>query len=84
MIFDVTTGANTLKGTPNAVVIDDGNFDCDGDGVADPNIILDIGGSGYFGSTAAASVLSPQLLRELSLSDTVGGSGGEAKALVLQ
>lgn len=84
VIFDVTTGANTLKGTANAVVIDDGNFDCDGDGVADPNIILGIGGSGYSGSTAAASVLSPQLLRGLSLSDTVGGPGGEAKAVVLQ
>ena len=84
VVFDVTSGANTLKGTPNAVVTDNGNFDCDGDGVADPNIILDIGGSGYSGSTAAASVLSAQLLRELSLSDTVGGPGGEAKAVVLQ
>ena len=37
-IFDAETGANTLVGNQN-VVIDNGDFDCNGDGVADPNII---------------------------------------------
>lgn len=37
-IFDVTTGANTLEGNQN-VVLDNGDFDCDGDGAADPNVI---------------------------------------------
>ncbi|OLC76286.1 MAG: hypothetical protein AUH78_07030 [Gemmatimonadetes bacterium 13_1_40CM_4_69_8] len=38
LAFDVTTGANILVGNQN-VVVDNGSFDCDGDGVADPNII---------------------------------------------
>ncbi len=42
LIFDVPTGANTVVGNTN-VVIDNGAFDCDGDGVNDPNII---GGKG--------------------------------------
>ncbi len=37
-IFDETTGANTFVGNRN-VVADDGNFDCNGDGIADPNIL---------------------------------------------
>ena len=36
--FDVATGANTYIGNKN-VVVDDGDFDCDGDGVSDPNVI---------------------------------------------
>ncbi len=36
--FAAATGANTLVGNKN-VVADNGNFDCDGDGVVDPNII---------------------------------------------
>lgn len=36
--FAELTGANTLVGNKN-VVADNGNFDCDGDGVVDPNII---------------------------------------------
>jgi len=34
-----TTGANVVAGAQNAVVIDNGAFDCDGDGRIDPNII---------------------------------------------
>jgi hypothetical protein len=37
-IFDVPTGANIMVGNKN-VVIDNGSFDCDGDGVVDPNVI---------------------------------------------
>ena len=37
-IFAATTGANTLVGN-GTVVIDNGAFDCDGDGVNDPNIV---------------------------------------------
>lgn len=38
LIFAATTGANTLLGNQN-VVVDNGNVDCTGDGLADPNII---------------------------------------------
>src|SRR5213596_1989349 len=34
-----TTGANVVAGVNNAVVTDNGAFDCDGDGRLDPNII---------------------------------------------
>lgn len=37
-VFEVSTGANTLRGNGN-VVFDDGDLDCDGDGVSDPNSI---------------------------------------------
>ena len=37
-IFDVSTGANRLLGN-RSTVIDNGAFDCDGDGRIDPNII---------------------------------------------
>lgn len=36
LVFDATTGANTYRGNPG-VVVDHGDFDCDGDGVPDPN-----------------------------------------------
>ena len=38
LIFPAQSGANVLSGNQN-VVIDDGAWDCDGDGVNDPNII---------------------------------------------
>ena len=38
LLFDVTTGANTYAGD-RTVVVDNGAFDCDGDGVNDPNVI---------------------------------------------
>jgi hypothetical protein len=39
LIFDVETGANRYVGNP-AIVVDNGNYDCNGDGVADPNRIM--------------------------------------------
>ena len=40
-IFTVDSGANTMVvDDDDVVVFDDGNLDCDGDGVSDPNIIL--------------------------------------------
>jgi nitrous oxidase accessory protein NosD len=44
IIFSSTTGANTYVGN-GSVVIDNGNFDCDGDGVPDPNVITGRRGS---------------------------------------
>ena len=38
LVFDQATGANTYAGNAT-VVVDNGAFDCDGDGVNDPNII---------------------------------------------
>lgn len=38
-VFDPPTGANVYEGDP-ASVVDLGDFDCDGDGVADPNVIV--------------------------------------------
>jgi hypothetical protein len=42
VVFDPQAGANTLVGNKN-VVVDNGDFDCDGDAVADPNIITGSG-----------------------------------------
>lgn len=41
-VFDVTTGANTLVGN-GTIVVDNGSFDCNGDGVPDPNLITGAG-----------------------------------------
>jgi len=41
-VFDVTTGANTLVGD-GTIVVDNGSFDCNGDGVQDPNVITGSG-----------------------------------------
>ena len=38
LVFDNTTGANTFTGNAN-LVADNGAFDCDGNGMNDPNII---------------------------------------------
>lgn len=43
-LFDPPTGANTYDGDPSPVV-DLGAFDCDGDGVDDPNQISTAGAS---------------------------------------
>ena len=58
-IFAATTGANTLVGD-GTIVIDNGAFDCDGDGVNDPNII-----------TGAGAVRSGMTLGDV-VSDAVG------------
>ncbi len=42
LIFPDTSGANIVVGNPN-VVVDNGAYDCDGDGVNDPNIITGAG-----------------------------------------
>ena len=42
LFFAGTTGANTLVGN-QTVVVDNGAFDCNGDGVNDPNIITGVG-----------------------------------------
>lgn len=42
IIFPTSSGANTVVGNPG-VVVDNGEFDCDGDGVIDPNIIVGAG-----------------------------------------
>ena len=38
LVFDATSGANTYAGD-RSVVVDNGAFDCNGDGVNDPNIL---------------------------------------------
>ena len=57
LVFDVTSGANTYAGD-RIVVVDNGAFDCNGDGVNDPNIISGPGmarhGLGMGESEAAA------------------------------
>lgn len=39
VFFTATTGANNLMGGDNSVSVDNGNFDCDGDGTVDPNFL---------------------------------------------
>ncbi len=39
MVLDDTTGANVVTGVENDGVVDNGAFDCDGDGSIDPNVI---------------------------------------------
>ncbi len=39
LLLTDTTGANVVAGVANAVVVDDGAFDCDADSRTDPNII---------------------------------------------
>src|SRR5947208_6923175 len=42
LIFPDTSGANTVVGNPT-LVVDNGAYDCNGDGVSDPNIITGAG-----------------------------------------
>jgi len=39
LVLNDSTGANVVAGVENAVVVDNGAFDCDDDGRTDPNII---------------------------------------------
>lgn len=55
LIFTFTTGANTLAGNEN-VVVDVGAFDCNGDGVNDPNIITGRGAVNLGGTVSDAVV----------------------------
>ena len=38
VVFDSQTGANTYVGN-QSIVVDNGAFDCDGDGIVDPNVL---------------------------------------------
>lgn len=42
LIFPDTSGAKTVVGDPT-VVVDNGAYDCDGEGVIDPNTIVGAG-----------------------------------------
>lgn len=44
LIFDLRTGANAYAGN-GRIVQDDGDLDCDGDGVVDPNLVTGAGGT---------------------------------------
>jgi hypothetical protein len=46
LVFDATSGANTYAGD-RTVVVDNGAFDCNGDGVNDLNIITGPGMVGH-------------------------------------
>lgn len=54
--FEATTGANVYAGASPARVLDQGNFDCDGDNVTDPNTIS---GSSSASSSQASSARIP-------------------------
>lgn len=58
MEFDSTTGANTYVGNPT-VVVDNGVFDCNGDGIDDPNIISGTPRRGAVAGSASPPVPSP-------------------------
>jgi len=57
-VFPDSSGANTLAGN-GTIVVDDGAFDCDGDGVNDPNVITGAGAvtHGLHLSEAASSTV---------------------------
>lgn len=38
LVFEADTGANTYVGN-KSIVVDNGSFDCDGDGLVDPNVL---------------------------------------------
>ena len=58
--FEATTGANVYVGNP-ASVVDQGSFDCDGDGFTDPNTIS--GSTGPSSSSAATARIPAGSLR---------------------
>ncbi len=64
-----------------------GDFDCDGDGIADPNIIDidddDDDSDWHVAGLAAASSVRAQLLRGLNGSQAVSRPVGDAKAAVV-
>lgn len=57
--FEATTGANVYVGSP-ARVLDEGNFDCDGNGYTDPNTIA--GKTGVSSSQPSAARIAPSSL----------------------
>lgn len=59
-VFGAQTGANTLAGN-STIVVDNGSFDCDGDGVSDPNVITGSGqvlADASFGGTISEAAFS--------------------------
>jgi hypothetical protein len=60
LVLAITTGANLVIGTEGRVV-DDGAFDCDGDGDIDPNII--VGTRAEHGGNPVAELLSDAVKR---------------------
>lgn len=68
--FEIRTGANVYVGAL-AGVVNLGNFDCDGNGVTDPNTIS--GSSGASSSTASAARIAPEsILSNRSPSQSTG------------
>ncbi len=62
------SGANILTIDKNVVVVDNGDFDCDGDGLSDPNRIVGPG----------------QVLADASRSDIVSeGKGGVSSGIIV-
>lgn len=75
--FEITTGANVYVGSP-ARVVDQGSFDCDGNGFTDPNTIS--GSSGPSSSRAGAAHIEAGASRSPGLP----GQSNRAQVPVLQ
>lgn len=58
VLLNDSTGANVVAGVNNAVVIDNGAFDCNGDGQIDPNIITGGARRGTVSGEAAINIPS--------------------------
>jgi Right handed beta helix region len=58
MLLNDSTGANVVAGVNNDVVIDNGAFDCNGDGQIDPNIVTGGARRGTVPGEAAINALS--------------------------
>jgi len=61
LVFNETTGANTYAGNAT-LVVDNGAFDCNGDGVNDPNTISGPGMARH-GLQLGAAVSGPEPVR---------------------
>jgi hypothetical protein len=64
-VLNDSTGANVIAGVNNAVVIDDGGFDCDNDGGIDPNIVTGAARGGSVPSDATGD-LAPSRTRHVA------------------
>jgi hypothetical protein len=63
MILNDSTGTNVVAGVNNATVIDNGAFDCDGDGNIDPNIVTGGVRNGPTGSDVTSDLVVPRRAR---------------------
>lgn len=59
LILNDSTGANVVAGVQNGTVIDNGAFDCDGDGGTDPNQVTGGALRGSVASGAASDLVVP-------------------------